>query len=146
MYRISAIEDAIVAAVKGAGYAARPYNRAPDEKDLAREAAETPAALVAFHRCEPAKTRTFGLCRGMDFHFHIFIAARNLRGISGANAARGDALSAGIYQALDAVRGALAGNALGLAAQPMEFVSEEAISRAPQLSVYRQEWKLTVVE
>lgn len=147
MYKINQLEDSIVAAIKASGIAsARPYNLMPDEKDLAREAAEKPAALVAFHRNELAKIKSFQHPNGMDFHFHIFVAARNLRGISGADAARGDQSSAGIYQTLDALRNALAGNTLGLLAQPMAFVAEEAVSRTPRLSVYRQEWKLSVIE
>jgi hypothetical protein len=146
MYKIHELEDALVAAIRAAGIAARPYNLAPEDKDLERETSERPVALVVFGGAEAATGRTFSHRSGMDFFFHVYAAARNLRGIAATQAVRGDAANPGIYHVLDGLRGALGGNAFGLLVQPMLFVSENAVSRTPRLNVYRQEWKLTVCE
>lgn len=146
MYRIDQIEDALVGALAAAGYRAKPYTLEPDMKDLARETGETPVALVSYHHCGAAKTATFQLRRGLDFHFHIYVAARNLRSRSASAAMRGDAASAGLYAALDAFRALLENNSLGLTAQPMLFMAETPIHRSAGLSAYRQEWKITVME
>ena len=146
MYRIDELEDALAGTLTAAGYRARPYTLEPDLKDLARETGETPAALVSYHRCDAAKTATFQLRRGLDFHFHIYVAARNLRSLSASAATRGDAAGAGLYAALDGVRALLAGNRLGLAAQPLLFIAETPIARSANLSAYRQEWQITVME
>lgn len=146
MYRIDQLEDALSSAISATGTVVRPYNLGEDPKDLAREAAERPVALVAFQRCVPAAEATFARRRGLEFGFHLLVAARNLRASSALPAARGDAASPGIYQTLDALRNALSESVLGLTIQPLAFVAEEAVVRRANLSVYRQEWKITVYE
>ena len=146
MYRIDELEDALVNALTAAGFAAKPYTLEPGGKDLARETGEKPAALVSYHRCGAAKTATFQLRRGLDFHFHIYVVARNLRSLTASAATRGDAAGAGVYAALDGLRALLAGNRLGLAAQPLLFIEETPVARSANLSAYRQEWQITVME
>ncbi len=146
MYRIDELEDALVNAITAAGYRAKPYTLEPGPNDLARETGETPAALVSYHRCGAAKTAPFQLRRGLEFHFHLFVVARNLRSLSASAATRGDAAGAGLYAALDGLRALLAGNRLGLAAQPLQFIAETPVARSANLSAYRQEWQWTVIE
>ncbi len=146
MYRINELEDALVGALAAAGYRAKPYTLEPALNDLAREIGERPAALVSYHRCGAAKTATFQLRRGLEFQFHLYVVARNLRSLSASAATRGDAAGAGLYAALDGLRALLAGNRLGLAAQPLQFIAETPIARAASLSAYRQEWQLTIFE
>ena len=146
MYRIDELEDALVSALAAAGCRAKPYALEPTLNDLARETGERPAVLVSYHRCGAAKTATFQLRRGLDFHFHLHVVARNLRSLSASAATRGDAAGAGLYATLDSLRALLAGNRLGLAAQPLQFIAETPITRSANLSAYRQEWQLTVME
>lgn len=146
MYRLDELEDALVNALTTAGYRAKPYTLEPGAADLARETGEKPAALVSYHRCGAAKIATFQLRRGLDFHFHVYVVARNLRSLSASAATRGDAAGAGLYAALDGMRALLAGNQLGLAAQPLLFIAETPIARSATLSAYRQEWQLTIIE
>lgn len=143
MYRIDELEDAIVAAAIVAGYDAKALNDAPEEKLLEKETGTGPKVFVVFQSAKEAGARTT-LRKGMDFYFRILVAARNLRGSSAA--ARGDVSSTGIYNVLDGLRTALGGNSLGLDAQPMEWISETAQRRAPNLSVYIQEWNITVFD
>lgn len=143
MYRIDEIEDAIVNAAIAAGYSARPFNRAPVETEIEKEAAEKPSTLVVFERAEPARLRTSSI-KGTVFHFQLFVTARNLRGAT--SAVRGDASSIGIYSVLDGIRSALEGSSLGLTAQPINWVSQKAYTRTSRYSVYLQTWSLTVFE
>lgn len=146
MYRIHDIEDALVTALKNAGIAARPYHLSAEGQNLEREAGGTPVALVAYAGAEAAKVRTFASRAGMDYTFHVYASARNLRDISATGAARGDVASSGIYGLLAAVRTALGGNRLGLLIQPLRLAAETALVKTPRLSVYRQDWRITVVE
>ncbi len=145
MYRIDQLEDALVSAIITAGFTAKPYTNEPDAKFISTETGETPLALVTYHHCEVAKTATFQLRNGVDFHFHLYVAARNLRSLSASAATRGTGGN-GLYAALDGLRALLAGNRLGLTAQPLLFISETPIHRSAGLSAYRQEWKITVME
>ncbi|GMT42822.1 MAG: hypothetical protein IEMM0002_1233 [bacterium] len=143
MYRIDQLEDAIVSVVTTAGYDVRPMNRAPVESELSKEALEKPVVLVVFQKCERAETN-FNTWKGSDFIFQLFIAARNLKSADAAE--RGDAASTGIYSILEGLRGTLGGNDLGLTIQPMAWLSEKAEIRTGRLSVYSQDWKITIYE
>ncbi|MEE8483050.1 MAG: phage protein Gp37 [Nitrospinota bacterium] len=143
MYKIDELEDAIVSVLTAAGYDAAAFDDEPDYEKYAGLAKESPIVLVAFDGAEPAKPQTT-LRKGIAFRFRLAVIARNLRG--SYKAARGDATSSGIYAALDGLRSALVGNTLGLNAQPMVWLSENAQSRDPRLNVYRQSWSITVFE
>ena len=143
MYQIAELEEAIVAAIKDAGYDAKPVSRNPTPAELADETTEGAAALVIYDRDEPSEMN-FASVKGTDFYFSLVVTARNLSG-SGA-AERGDATTAGIYGLLNGLKSLLAENSLGLNAQPMVFISEKPLLRSQRISAYAQEWKLTVYE
>jgi len=143
MYRIEELEDAIVTAIKNAGYDARSVSREPAAAELLSETGESPAALVIYDRAEPSEMN-FASVKGTDFYFNVVVTARNL---SGPNAAeRGDGTTTGIYGLLNGLKGALTENSLGLNAQPMVFISEKPLLRTQRQSAYAQDWKLTVYE
>jgi len=143
MYRIEELEDAIVTAIKDAGYDARSVSREPTAAEISGETGEEPAALVIYGRAEPSEMN-FASLKGTDFYFNVVVTARNLSG--GSAAERGDGTTPGIYGLLNGLKGALTGNSLGLAAQPMVFISEKPLLRTQRQSAYAQEWKLTVYE
>jgi len=143
MYRIDELEDAIVSTAITAGYDAKPMNRRPLESELAKEAGEKPVVLVVFQECEKSATN-FTIHKGTDFLFRFFVAARNISVPTAAE--RGDAVSTGIYAVLNGLRTTFNGNSLGLTAQPMVWLSEKAEVRSGRLSVYSQDWRISVYE
>jgi hypothetical protein len=143
MYRIEELEDAIVAAIKEAGYDAKSVNREPTKAEISGETSESAAALVIYDRDEPAEMN-FASVKGTDFFFNLVVTARNLSGQSAAE--RGDATTTGIYGMLNGLKSLLTENSLGLSAQPMVFISEKPLLRTQRISAYAQEWKLTVYE
>lgn len=143
MYRIDELEDAIVSTAITAGYDAKPMNRRPLESEFAKEVGEKPLVLVVFEKCEKSATN-FTMHKGTDFTFRFFVATRNMSGQTIAE--RGDVISTGIYAVLNGLRVTFDGSSLGLTAQPMVWLSEKAELRSGRLSVYSQDWKISVYE
>ncbi len=143
MYSIGQIEDAIVAALSSASLNAKAFHGELGEDAYLKEVAKPPLVLVSFERTVDSKKRTVSL-RGSEFYFNIYIIARNLR--SRSSAAKGDAGTAGIFNAMETVRQTLSGSTIGLNIQPMERVSEKPYAKNARQSVYRQEWKIETFE
>lgn len=143
MYRIEEMEDAIAAAIGNAGYDAKVVSREPTAAELSSKTGEEPATLVIYDRAEPSEIN-FASVKGTDFYFNLVVTARNLSERGAAE--RGDGNTTGIYEVLNGLKNVLTGSSLGLAAQPMVFISEKPLLRTQRLSAYAQEWKLTVYE
>jgi phage gp37-like protein len=101
-------------------------------KGIEDEATLCPAAFVAYeqgsydHRMNGVQERTM--------LFNVFVMTRNARGDEAARHGRGD--EKGVYELLEAVRGALTGRDCGLHIDPLLPRAEQAIDGDQHFSVY----------